>query len=75
MNIKEERGDTDPASQSTIRVFVCEAPMEEGSWSRSKSVNEDVGCERAQGVEGSLCTPNVCSRGNRVGMGWEGGKE
>lgn len=74
MNIKEERGDIDPGSQSMIRIFVCEAPVEEGSRSRSKSVNR-CGVGRSMGVEGSFCTPNVYSRRNRVGMGWEGGKE
>lgn len=51
MNVREERNDIKPGSQSMIRVFVCEAPMGEGWWSRSKHVNKDVRCERPWDVE------------------------
>ena len=64
MNIREERSDLDPGSQSMIRDFVCETPVREG-------VNKDV----ESGRVGSLWTPSVYSRRNKMGMGWKGDKE
>lgn len=64
MNIREERSDLDPGSQSMSRDFVCETPVREG-------VNKDV----ESGRVGSLWTPNVYRGRNKMGMGWKGDKE
>lgn len=70
MNIKEERGDIDPGSQSMIRVFVCEALVEEDSWSRSKSVNQDVGWEGAWVLRDHFVPQMSTVEG--TGWGWAG---